>query len=225
MKVWNTIKEWFRDDSFLLSCIVVIIILTTFICFGIWKEYMVRESITNYSYIIWQDEGQSKMNALREKMAEEINKYIQEVAPSSSLRGLHLLDDCHEADIDIVFVLAQGQIESHYGTTGLARKTNSVFNVYAYDGTEFEEIHEKGKFSHPNKSVKPYLDLLSRRYLSSNVSEYDLMLNFVDKDGNRYASDPNYEKKLLATYEKILKTTKIDSLQREYNKIKLVSGL
>ena len=223
MKVWNTIKEWFEDNPLLLIYIVVIII--TFIFFGIWRGCEAKESITNYSYIIWQDEGQSKMNALREKMAEEINKYIQEVAPSSSLRGLHLLDDCHEADIDVVFVLAQGQIESHYGTTGLARKTNSVFNVYAYDGTEFEEIHEKGKFSHPNKSVKPYLDLLSRRYLSSNVSEYDLMLNFVDKDGNRYASDPNYEKKLLATYEKILKTTKIDSLQREYNKIKLVSGL
>ena len=40
-----------------------------------------------------------------------------------------LIDVCQKYGLSIKFVLAQGQLESHFGTKGLARKTNSIFNV------------------------------------------------------------------------------------------------
>ena len=128
--------------------------------------------------------------------------------------------------LDICFVLAQGENESHFGTTGLARKTNSVFNVYAFDGQSHEQISEKGKYKHPNYSVAPYIELLKKDYLVDGKTEYDLMDGqYVNKNGARYASSETYEKALLAKFMKIKQNTKIDSLYNETNKYKLFLGL
>ena len=159
---------------------------------------------------------------ITDELRNEVDNYIKSVASQSSLDGYVIVEECMNSGLDICFVLAQGENESHFGTTGLARKTNSVFNVYAFDGQTHEQISEKGKYKHPNYSVAPYIELLKKDYLVDGKTEYDLMDGqYVNKNGARYASSETYEKALLAKFMKIKQNTKIDSL---YNEIRIVAA-
>ena len=144
--------------------------------------------------------------------------YIDSIAPNSGLRALVLVENCEKYGIPITFTLAQGEIESHFGTTGLAFRTNSVWNVGAFDNFNYSDIQHK--FDNPNDSVNPYLDLLVNNYLPSKTVE-DLLENFVDINGNRYASDPHYETKLKSKLDYINKYYPIDSLQQRLNYYKI----
>jgi flagellum-specific peptidoglycan hydrolase FlgJ len=87
--------------------------------------------------------------------------------------------------------LAQGQLETRFGTDASGRpnyRTNP-FNVGEYDnGTKII-------FPDTQSGVNAYYDLMARRYLKGKDRD-KLLNNFVNDKGNRYASDPNYEKKL-----------------------------
>jgi len=141
-------------------------------------------------------------------LINEVQNYITQIAPTSNLRGYAVVEECEKYNIDICFVLAQGEIESHFGTKGIASKLNSVFNVGMYDGKTSEEIDNKYKFEYPNESIEPYLKLLTTRYLV-NKTEEDLLKKFVDIDGKRYASNPNYEVMISDKYKFITENTKI----------------
>lgn len=142
-----------------------------------------------------------------------VQHYIDSIAPTSDLRAHAIVDACEHYNVDIVFVLAQGEIESHFGTKGLASKTNSVWNVGAYDNMTLDKILGKYKYAHPNQSIDPYLKLITTRYLTKTVEE-GLMDNYVDVNGKRFASDPNYEERLSFKYKQINANTQIDSLSK-----------
>ena len=141
-------------------------------------------------------------------LVNEVQNYINSVAPSSNLRSYALVEEYEKYGVDICFALSQAEIESHFGTKGIASKLNSVFNVGIYDGKTAEEIDNKYKFDYPNESIEPYLKLLNERYLV-NKTEQDLMKKFVDINGNRYASNPNYENMISDKYKYITENTKI----------------
>lgn len=176
----------------------------------------------NYSCRVYRDKIELKYQQSKSQVVDEIDKYIKQVAPTSSLNAIALFELCETYDIDIKFALAQGHIESHFGTKGMARKTNSVFNVFAFDGQEYHKISRKGKYDHPDYSIEPYLKLLVNDYIIDNQTEYDLMTKFVNKDGKRYASDPLYENKLSKKFEYISNNTIIDSLMSNYNMYKTI---
>lgn len=179
---------------------------------------------TPYSLIVQHKKNILHMEQAKYNLIDEVDKYIYSIAPSSCLNGLTIVEVCDEYDIDVIFVLAQGQIESHYGTRGIASKTNSVFNVHSFDGVSADQIISSGKgYKHPDFSVRPYLKLLQERYLVEGKTERDMFRKFVDKNGHRYASAADYENKLLNTYAKIDSVTNINKLYREYKKYKIIT--
>ena len=142
-----------------------------------------------------------------------MDSYIQTVAPGSNLSGYAVVDACLRHNMDIVFVLAQGQNESHFGTAGIARKTNSVFNVMSYDNLSADDILSRGHgYTHPDQSVEPYIRLIRNDYMVDGKTVQDLMTCFVNKNGHRYASNPQYENALRRTYNRIDNTTNISEL-------------
>lgn len=177
-----------------------------------WNGYNSR----NCYAIDYSKEFELKYWECKSKLVDEVQNYIQSVAPTSNLRALDLVDACEEYSIDIKFTLAQGELESHFGTKGLASKTNSVWNMGAFDGHTIDKIFGKYKYNHPNASIKPYLACLVGSYLQGKT-EKDLLINFVNISGKRYASESNYENWLSAKYESIATSTKIDSLQDMVN--------
>lgn len=152
-----------------------------------------------------------KYEKTKKELIKEVDEYIDYVAPKSKLNGRTIVEACLDYNIDISFVLAQGQTESHFGTAGIAKRTNSVFNVGAYDGRSGSHIIKKGYgYSDPNESVKPYIELLLNNYLVGGKTEKDLLHNYVNKNGHRYATGRGYERDLTALYKKICKCTDID---------------
>ena len=142
-------------------------------------------------------------------LVTEVQNYISQIAPSSNLRGYAIVEECEKYNIDPIFVLAQAEIESHFGTKGLGSKFNNVFNVDVHDKVKGKaDMNKKYIFDYPNQSIEPYLQLLTNNYLPGKL-EVDLMQNYVDINGSRYASDPDYETKLQSKYKFIEENTKI----------------
>ena len=150
---------------------------------------------SDFWYAIYQERTELKYWSSKDSLVAAIDNYIITTAPESTVDGLFLLNKCQEYNVDLVFVLAQATLESHFGTTGIAKKTNSVFNIGAYDGKSLHAISSKYKYENPNLSIDPYLTLLNDSYLDGK-SEEELLSNFVNKHGKRYASYKNYEKEL-----------------------------
>lgn len=149
------------------------------------------------------------------KLVKEVQNYISSVAPTSNVRGYAIVEECVKYNIDICFVLAQGEIESHFGTIGLGSKFNNVFNVDVHDKVKGKhDMNKKYIYEYPNQSIEPYLQLLNKNYLVDKL-ESDLMQNYVDINGSRYASDENYEEKMRFKYKHIIENTNITNLQME----------
>lgn len=216
---------WAKNKTFVIRTFIVI----AFICFAciiyrIAEQAIERYRIMNYPYEVMRHEAELSYNEYKSKLVKEVRHYIDSVAPSSSLNAYAVVDLCERYDMDIKFVLAQGQIESHFGTTGMAKKTNSIFNVGAFDKFTIYQVNNRYKYRHPDHSIEPYIRLLYRDYIVENKTELDLMGRYVNRKGQRYSSNTNYETELLKLYRKIDKTTKISNLQSCMRRYKIICG-
>ena len=198
-------------------CVIAILVMMCGISLGVATiAHNLPHRPINYIEYAALKQAELKYWESKAELVDEVDSYIKKHAPTSNLSAVILVDKCEEYKVDIKLALAQGHQESHFGTQGLAAKTNSVWNVGAFDSLTYDEIHKKHIFSNPNQSIKPYLELLTTKYLTGNKTEEDLLRNFVSIDGKRYASSSAYETSLTYKYE-ALKATKIDSLQESLN--------
>ena len=114
----------------------------------------------------------------------------------------HIVNRALDNHIDICFILAQGHLETSFGSYGIGKSKKSIFGVYKnYDSY--------------TECIDYYIHLLRRSYLV-NKTEKQLMNNYVNHSGYRYAEDENYEHKLKNYYSKINKSTSILELQYKY---------
>ena len=135
-----------------------------------------------------------------------VSDYITMYNNDSQLNVKLLITLSDLYNINLNFILAQAHLESHFGTQGLAKYTNSIFNVGSYDDGQIRH-----RYNHPDESIEPYLQLLQKNYLV-NKTEEDLLKQFTDYNGNRYASNDKYEKDLSRIIKNIERKTPIDSL-------------
>lgn len=217
----NKIKDFFKSGWFI--CILIVIVSILFIN-KYTQETSQDNEMSNYSVQIYHDNMDLMYEGARAELVRNIDLIIRENAPTTCVNGLAILKGCEKYDVDLFFVLAQGQLESHFGTKGMASKTNSVFNVFAYDGHDYNKINKKGKYSHPDQSIDPYLYLLVSRYMCDGKTEQDLMVSFVDGNGSRYASSESYESSLVNIYNTYINNETLMRSYQEYNKYKILSG-
>ena len=214
-----------KYKSFLIKTLIVCVcLLLVGIGYKVFERYMEERRLMNYPFEVMQHEAELAYNENKSLLVKEVKSYIDSIAPTSSLNGYAIVEYCEKYDLDIKFVLAQGQIESHFGTTGMAIKTNSVFNVGAYDKLTIEQINGKFKYKHPDYSIEPYMKLLYNDYIRGSKTELDLMAKYVNMNGKRYSSNTNYERDMLNLYAKIDKETNISNLQGEVRRYKIICG-
>ncbi len=201
--------------------IILMIAALAFIGWGIYQDIKINALRANhnieyekYSYP-YDCMMEAELNYLEAKTAltREVQSYIDEVAPTSNVRGYAIVDECEKYNIDICFVLAQAEIESHFGTKGLGSKFNNIFNVDVHDKVKNQkDMKKKYIYKYPNESIEPYLQLLTNKYLVNKL-ESDLLVKYVDINGSRYATDIDYEAKLRSKYNSIVDNTNIVKLQ------------
>lgn len=134
---------------------------------------------------------------MKSSLINEVEEFFNRVAPETELTPSFLVEKCLEYDMDIIFVLSQGLIESHFGTKGLATKTNSVWNVGAYDNQEPRNWYES-----QDESIEPYLKLVTEKYLIEVTEIGDtiykdlqhlVLYSYTNYNGKRFASARGYE--------------------------------
>lgn len=195
-----------------------ILLIAGFVCI----VHLLHHENENYDFKVERDRKELHYQGLKDQLVEVTDFYIQYIGPGSCLNGITLVEACEKYNIDLKFALAQGHIESHFGTKGIAAKTNSVFNVMSFDGLSAEQIIKKGRgYSHPDHSVEPYIKLLTNKYLVDKTEE-DMFVEFVNIYGERYASNKNYEKQLLNIYNNIDSIVKISDIYNEYKRYKII---
>lgn len=182
--------------------------------------------MTDYNYEIYRSRTELAMEGVHDRIVTEIDEYIDSIAPDSGLNGIKLFEMCEKYGVDVRFAMAQAQAESHFGTEGMAAKTNIVWNVKTYDGRKLEDIrNKKDDFIHPDDSIEPYLRLLVNDYFVDGKTEEDMFISFVDYKGDRYASNPKYEEMMLGIYNRINEETKLKPLLKEYRRYRMILGV
>lgn len=149
---------------------------------------------------------QARLDSLREQMLDEVTSYIKKVAPTSyEALPACMVEQCLENELDLCFMLSQTQLETCFGTQGMGRATSrySMFGV-------------SRRYTSYENCIADYVALLKSNYLVNGRTEQDLMKNYVNGGGFRYASSPTYEEELSATYKRVVKSTNIRDLQRQY---------
>ena len=130
--------------------------------------------------------------------------YISQVSKRNSTErneiAKTIINIALENDIDICFILAQGTIETHLGTTGIGRTRKSIFGVYkTYPSYE--------------TCINDYAIILKKWYLTRGRNEHDLMKHYVTTGGARYARNLSYEAELKKKYLEIKRKTNLHDLQ------------
>ena len=201
--------------------IILMIVAFTFIGWGIYQDVKInalqdhhKTKFEKYSYP-YDCMMEAELNYLEAKttLTKEVQAYIDKIAPTSNVRGYAIVDECEKYGVDICFVLAQAELESHFGTKGLGSKFNNIFNVDVHDKVKNQkDMKKKYVYKYPNESIEPYLQLLTKKYLVNKL-ESDLLIKYVDINGSRYATDVDYEAKLRSKYNSIVDNTNIVKLQ------------
>ena len=173
----------------------------------------------NYVFEVYRENLELDYYRSKDALVDVVDSYIKEIAPSSVMNGITFVNKCDEYNMNLFFVIAQAQVESSFATKGLGQKMNSAFNVKAYDGKGSKYMD---KYDHPDDSIEPYIILVKKNYMVDSKTEMDLMNNYVNFEGKRYATNPDYEEMMLSTYKKLI--DRYDKVYDEYLKYKTLSG-
>ena len=171
-----------------------------------------NEDVEVLSDTVQEFEMVSKLDSIKNALIEEVETYVygkytktHKTIPSTIVeKGL-------ENEVDIMFIMAQTQIETSFGTTGAGRETSrrSLFGVANKSYNSYEH------------AIDDYVKILRKYYLTNGRTEHHLMNKYTTGSGARYAENPNYEVELKGAYHNIKKKTKISELQSRYQELYL----
>lgn len=131
--------------------------------------------------------------------ALEVKGYSRDATKLSSEA---LVKNSMKYNFDLPLLLAAAHLESCFGITPRAKKTNSIYSVGLYDNGK-----NLASYAHPDDSISAYIELLYNDYLIDDKTINDLLRPgcFISKNGHRFASDVNYEKNLKSIRNRIIK--------------------
>lgn len=187
--------------------IYMLICLSALFSFGYCSSICSSKS-NNYEIVIDSiDKKEILKENLKNDLTNEVSTYILDNSRHTDTSFVieiseHIVNRALDNHIDICFILAQGHLETSFGSYGIGKSKKSIFGVYKH-------------YNSYTECIDYYVYLLRSNYLV-NKTETQLMNNYVNKNGYRYAEDKKYEHKLKNYYSKVNKSTSISELQSKY---------
>lgn len=131
-----------------------------------------------------------------------------------------IIDVSAKYNVPVELILAQGAMESNFGTKGRAARTNNIFNVgnttpgdKMRKGSKEQQAVSR-KFDSWIDGLDAYASLMSRRY-APDGNWSNLLENFVNDEGNRYATAEGYEDSLKQMIDEFYKMTPKNSVSSQ----------
>jgi len=168
-----------------------------------------KEKISNFLTSTFTQNNNNTQNTMAntfdsEKFNNQVNAVDEYMRSVASLNGYNpndiqltpqeIVKQCYAHNFKISNLLAHLHQESCFGLTPRARKTNSPFSVGSWDNGS-----NKTTYATQDDSIDSFLNLIEKDYMRDGKTYQDLISgknSFVNFQNNRYAQDPNYEKKI-----------------------------
>lgn len=204
----------------LLICIIIIFGISCISFSSYNAEAMTNVKTTNYINIIIHDSikynvikrdtldsivtKQIVKERIKNELIDVVNKYIRKQSPNSNQSiPEKIVENGLKYDIDICFIMAQTQLETNFGVTGIGKTRKSLFGIMGKRYSTYED------------AIDGYTNLLVSSYLTNGKTEQSLLKHYVNKNGYRYGGK-NYEIHLNKHYKQIINKTNITDLQEKY---------
>lgn len=149
------------------------------------------------------------LNSNFEEYADRANAYLQKVSPNTDVTGEMLAAGAQRAyekygrTVPVELALAQLQVEGYLAKGSKANKPQRTRNPFNVGNTDDGSVVQH---SNVQSGINTYFDLMARSYLNKRTPN-ELLQNFVNSSGNRYATDRQYESKLKSIVKNIQNTS------------------
>lgn len=149
-------------------------------------------------------------DSIRKEKIHAVRDFMHKSAKSQGFCIEHItltpeaiVNACETEDFDIPFVMAAAKLESCFGLSKRAKRTNSVFAVGCYDNGKDYRFYKS-----QDECILPYIKLLKEQYLVDGKTILDMLKPgcFVNLCGYRYASNENYERQMADIRDGIIKS-------------------
>lgn len=140
--------------------------------------------------------------------AQIADDYIRSVNPETDITGEMLAESAQKTyekygrTVPVELALAQLQQEGYLAKTKTPNRPQKTNNPFNYGNTDNPK--DNVYFNTVQDGIDKYYTLMASKYLSKKSPE-ELLQNFVNAAGNRYATDKNYESSLKKIINKINK--------------------
>jgi hypothetical protein len=160
------------------------------------KQYLDVASSTGGGFAdidLKTDEGFETYSKIAQKFIESKSDNPLNITGTMLANGARRAQDRYGNYVPVELALAQLALEGGIGNSDLNSrpiKTRNPFNVGNVDSGK--DTYQ----SDVQSGINAYYDLIAKNYIGKGKTANDLMSNFVNKSGNRYASAKDYESKL-----------------------------
>lgn len=152
--------------------------------------------------------AQAQADSLFDKKVDAVKEYMAYAAKNVKynpdnikISPEEMVKACDETGFDLPLLMAQAHMESCFGLTPRAQKTNSVFSIGSYDNGK-----NATTYATQDASIRPYITIMQRDYLRDKG--IDDMLSpgkFTNQNNQRYASAQNYESNINSVRNRIIR--------------------
>lgn len=169
----------------------------------------INQNSKNQLMDLVQQELLAKQDSIHNEKVKAVQDYMNVAVKNQGfnpqnlkLSAEEMVNACEEYGYDLPLLMAQAHLESCFGFGRRARETGSVFSIGCYDNGK-----NRVKYATQNDSIRPYIRIMQRDYFGDDKTIDNLLTpkSFVNKQGNRYAQDKNYENKVKNIRNKILR--------------------
>lgn len=135
--------------------------------------------------------------------AQKAQTFLDKKAPGTDISGVDLAGAAQAAYqktgklVPVELALAQLQIEGYLAKGNKANKPQRTKNPFNVGNTDNGSVVNHNSTA---SGINAYYNLMTTQYLK-NKSPEELLVNFTNSKGNRYATDKTYEKKLRDTID------------------------